>query len=263
MQKKEDSIQAVILDMDGVIWKSFQPIGNIHWIYQTLQDLEIKIALATNNSSKTRGQYQQKLAKIGMMVQENQIYTSSIAMARLLKRDFPQGGPVFVIGEDGLHQPLSDYGFYHREHDVLAVVSGLDRSFTFEKLNTATFLIRSGAKFYGTNPDRTFPTPQGFGPGAGALLAAIEAATDMQPTLAGKPSPQMIHTILNDLGVSPAQTLVIGDRLETDIKAGQSAGCKTGLVLSGVSTLADLQAWEPKTDYVAVDLENLVREYLL
>ncbi len=107
---------------------------------------------------------------------------------------------------------------------------------TYQKLSRATLHIRAGAPFYGTNPDKTFPTPQGLVPGAGSILAAIEAATDVKPIIIGKPQPAMMYMALEKLGTLPEETLVVGDRLETDIAAGQAAGCKTALVLSGVST---------------------------
>jgi 4-nitrophenyl phosphatase len=112
--------------------------------------------------------------------------------------------------------------------------------------------------FYGTNPDLTFPTPQGFTPGAGAILAAIQAATGIEPIVAGKPHKAMIQTALNQLQVSANQALVVGDRLETDILAGQNAGCKTALVLSGASSRQQLESWDPKPDLVSDNLEQMV-----
>ena len=125
--------------------------------------MNLKLAFATNNSSRTRVQYYQKLQELGIQVSPSQIYTSSIAMGSLLKSEYPDGGPLYIIGEEGLRQPLQENGFYYQENDVMAVVCGLDREFSFDKLTKATYLIRAGAKFYGTNPDRTFPTPAGIG----------------------------------------------------------------------------------------------------
>lgn len=263
MTVKNHKINALILDMDGVIWRSYQPIGNLPWVFQTTQALGLKVALATNNSSKTRGKYLQKLADLGVTIQPEQIFTSSTAMAYLLKKRFPQGGPLFIIGEEGLLQPLTEAGFYHQEEAVLAVVAGLDRKFSFELLSKATFLIRSGLPFYGTNPDRSFPTPKGLGPGAGAIMAAIEAATDVPPIIAGKPSEKMIQPVLEYLGVAPENALIVGDRIETDILSGQNAGCQTALLLSGVSTLEDYQNCDPKPDYVAQDLQALIQTLFL
>jgi 4-nitrophenyl phosphatase len=134
----------------------------------------------------------------------------------------------------------------------------MDRSLTYAKLSKATLLIRSGVPFYGTNPDRTFPTPEGLVPGSGAILAFLETASDVKPILGGKPSPAMMDLAMQRLGTSPQQTLAVGDRLETDVLGGQNAGCRTALVLSGVATLQDLENWSPKPDLVAKDLAQLV-----
>jgi len=255
-----DKIKAIILDMDGVIWRSFTPIGNIPWVFDRLRELEIKFALVTNNSSKTRSQYRQKIQEIHTEVDECQIFTSSLAMARILTKKFPKGGPVFILGEEGLRQPLAERGFYHQEQDVLAVVCGLDREFSWDKLTKITYLIRSGVDFYMTNPDRTFPTTRGLGPGAGAIQAAIEAATDVTPIMAGKPSPIILYTVLESFFVKPENALVVGDRLETDIQAGQAAGCQTAVVLSGVATRSDAEKWHPMVDFISEDLEHLIRD---
>jgi len=246
--------------MDGVVWRGFSPIGNIPWVFRRFREMNVRYALATNNSTKTPGQYVQKLAEIGADVPESCIFTSSVAMSRLLKARYPAGGPVFILGEDGLRKPLAEQGFYHQEENVQAVVCGLDREFNFEKLAKVTYLIRSGLDFYMTNPDRTFPTSKGLGPGAGTILAAIEAATDVRPILAGKPSRAMIDTVLQAIQAQPEQTLVVGDRLETDIMSGQAAGCRTALVLSGVATREEGEAWQPQIDYISEDLEHLVKD---
>ena len=163
-----------------------------------------------------------------------------------------------MIGEVGLVQTLAEQGFYLSEEDVLAVVVGLDRNLTYEKLKKATLLIRSGVPFIGTNPDRTFPTPQGLIPGAGAVIAAVEAATDVKPVYAGKPETYLYQLALDRLAVPPQEALVIGDRLDTDITGGQSLGCKTGLVLTGVSTETEALNWKPALDYIASDLFSLL-----
>lgn len=261
--KDANEVKLMIFDMDGVLWKDFEPIGDISWVFKTLQSLDLQLAFATNNSTRTREQYQQKLSGVGIQVNAGQIYTSSIAMAAMLKQTFPQGGPLFIIGEDGLKQPLAENGFYHQEERVLAVVCGMDHKFTFEKMSKATYLIRAGATFYGTNPDRTFPTPAGIGPGAGAILAAIEAASDAAPVLAGKPSANMLLTIMQEREISPNQTVMVGDRLETDILAGHAAGCRNAFVLSGISSAEELETWEPRPDYISADLETFIREQFL
>ena len=122
----------------------------------------------------------------------------------------------------------------------------------------ATLHIRAGARFYATNPDKTFPTPDGLVPGAGAILASIVAATDVQPIIIGKPKPAMMYMALENLGTTPGEALVVGDRLETDIAAGQAAGCKTALVLSGVSTREQAENWKPSPDFIFDDLSSIM-----
>ena len=176
---RNKEIKALIIDMDGVIWKRDQPLGDLRDIFDLIHSQNLLFTFATNNSTKTRQQYQEKLHRFGIEVKLSQIITSSTATV------FPTGGPVYVIGENGLIKDLSDAGFYQSEEKVLAVVAGLDSGFTFKKLSLATSFIRSGAAFYGTNPDRSFPSPEGITPGAGSILAAIEAATDKKPIISG------------------------------------------------------------------------------
>ena len=149
-------------------------------------------------------------------------------------------------------------GFVHSSNNPLAVVAGLDRNVTYEKINQATYLINKGTPFIGTNPDKSLPTPEGFAPGAGSILAAIEAATNVQPEIIGKPQPTMFLHALNHLDEKPENTLVIGDRLETDIAGGQLAGCRTALVLSGVTTKEMAEKWKPGPDFIAENLNELI-----
>jgi 4-nitrophenyl phosphatase len=137
----------------------------------------------------------------------------------------------------------------------------MDRGINFEKMKRATSMIRSGIPFYATNPDRTYPTPAGLIPGAGALIGALEIATDVTPVIAGKPNPTLYEFALQRLKTPAAETLVVGDRLETDILGGQKLGCPTALVLSGIATRAQAEIHKPPVDLIVSDLEHLV-EYL-
>jgi 4-nitrophenyl phosphatase len=139
-----------------------------------------------------------------------------------------------------------------------AVVMGMDRGINFQKLVEATLLVRNGIPFYATNTDKTFPTPRGQIPGAGAWMSVITTATEVQPIVAGKPFPFLMELALEKLGAKRDETLVIGDRLETDIAAGQGVGCPTALVLSGVSTREQGENWKPKIDIIVEDLESLI-----
>jgi 4-nitrophenyl phosphatase len=135
---------------------------------------------------------------------------------------------------------------------------GIDRGINFDKVSEATLLVRNGIPFYATNTDATFPTPRGEIPGAGAWISIITTATGVQPIIAGKPYPFLMELSLEKLGVKKEEALVVGDRLETDIAAGQGAGIPCALVLSGVSTKEEADVWKPKIDVIAQDLTSLV-----
>jgi ribonucleotide monophosphatase NagD (HAD superfamily) len=143
--------------------------------------------------------------------------------------------------------------------EAQAVVMGIDRDISFQKVVEATLLVRSGVPFYATNLDRTFPTPRGEIPGSGAWISVITTATGVQPIIAGKPFPFLMELSLEKLGTRKEETLVVGDRLETDIAAGQAVGCSTALVLSGVSTREQAEEWTPKPDIIAEDLAALIQ----
>ena len=255
-------INALILDMDGVLWKSDAPIGDLPAIFKRIEARGLKYVFATNNSTKTPEQYADKLAELGINAEPWQVVTSALGVAHMLSQKFPSGTKVLMIGEDGVYQALQEKGFevlpVVDAQDAQVVVMGLDRSITFDKMREATLLVRSGVPFYGTNPDKTFPTPRGEIPGAGAWISVVTIATDVEPIYAGKPYPFMMELSLEILGTKRAETLVVGDRLETDIAAGQALGCHTALVLSGVSTKEQAEDWEPKIDIVADDLETLI-----
>lgn len=251
-------IKALILDMDGVLWRGDQPIGDLKAIFTALLDKGYGVVLATNNSTRTVAQYVQVLTGLGVALKPWQIVTSAEAVGHYLKVKYPQGGPVYVVGEEGMLDAVISRGFNIDTRSVVAVIAGMDRQVTYQKLTMATRLIRAGAEFIGTNPDRTFPTPEGLVPGAGAILAAIQAATGVEPVILGKPKPYMYEIALERLSLTAEQTLVVGDRLETDIVGAQKLGCRTALVLSGVTSQADAQSWQPAPDWIGADLATLV-----
>lgn len=251
-------IQAAIIDMDGVLWRDMQPIGDLPAIFHSISRRGWQVTLATNNATKNVDQYIHKLAGFGVHLQSRQIVNSSMAVAHYLRKQFPGGGNIFVVGEDALIQVLSESGFTHNPENALAVVASMDRQVTYNKLKQAALLIRSGVPFIGTNPDRTFPTPQGLVPGSGAILAALEAATDQEALIMGKPSPEMYLLAMERMSVKAEDVLVIGDRLETDIAGGQRLNCLTALVLSGVSSRQAAEVWQPHPNWIANDLEALL-----
>lgn len=256
------NIKALILDMDGVIWRSDTPIGDLATIFKRVEERGLKYIFATNNGSRTPEQYVDTLAKFGVNVDSGQVVTSSLGVADMLSKKFPRGSKAFMIGGDGVRAALEQKGFevlsIENAPEAEFVVMGIDRQITFDKMREATLLVRRGIPFYATNPDKTFPTPRGEIPGAGAWISVITTATEVEPLFAGKPYPFMMELSLERLGTQKSETLVVGDRLETDIAAGQAVGCPTALVLSGVSTKEQAEVWSPKVDIVAADLASLI-----
>jgi len=252
--------------MDGVLWKADAPIGDLQAIFSRFHAMGLLIALVTNNGTRTPEQYVDKLRSFGVEVEPWQVITSAQGVAHLLAKDFPSGGPVFVIGEDGVLAALRDQGFQpvsiEDSQKAQAVVMGLDRAVNFAKVSEAALLIRNGVPFYATNSDKTFPTPRGEIPGAGAWISVIVTATGIEPIYAGKPAPFLLELARERLGTSRDESLVIGDRLETDISGGQNAGFPVGLVLSGVSSREQGTKWKPEVDYLAEDLNSLLEKII-
>jgi len=249
--------------MDGVLWKADTPIGDLPAIFSRIRERGLKVAFATNNGSRTPGQYAERLAGFGVDVEPWQVVTSALGVAGLLGKKIPAGSPVFAIGGQGVMDALTEGGFpplpVEEAEKARAVVIGVDRLINFDKMVEATLLVRRGVPFLATNPDKTFPTPRGEIPGAGAWISVIVTATGIEPVYAGKPAPFLLDLARERIGTSRAETLVVGDRLETDIAGGQAAGCPVALVLSGISTRQEADAWKPKVDLVAPDLATLIR----
>ena len=265
-------INALIIDMDGVLWHGTQPMPGLTDFFKTLHDLQIPFILATNNASLTPEQYVSKLAKMGVTITKKQILTSGTATALYLSKQVnPTETRVFVVGEDGATQPLIDHGFtltglYEVNNDSDAskkgadiVVCGKDETLTWAKLATATLNIRAGAKFIGTNADTTLPTEHGITHGNGAILAALEVATGVSPTIIGKPEPIIYQQALALLGVDPDKTVAIGDRLETDILGAVRTGIRSIMVLTGISTEDDLKESAYQPTWVMPDIRAITK----
>ncbi len=257
------NIKALILDMDGVIWKGDAPIGDLPATFNRIRERGLKFVFATNNGTKTPEDYQVKLRELGVEVEPWQIVTSALGIAFMLAQKYLRGTKIFMIGEDGIRVALEEKGFEILSTEdapqAQVFVMGIDRTINFMKVAEATLLVRAGIPFYTTNTDKTFPTPRGEIPGSGSWLSVITSATGVEPIIAGKPFPFLMELSLERLRTTKEETLVVGDRLETDIAAGQSVGCPTALVLSGVSTMEQADAWMPKMDIIADDLSALVR----
>jgi 4-nitrophenyl phosphatase len=256
------NIKALILDMDGVIWRADSPIGDLPSIFKRVGERGLKFVFATNNSTRTSEQYVAVLKELGVEAEPWQVVTSSQGVAHAVAQTFPGRTKVFMIGEDGIRMALEERGFellsVEEAPQAQVVVMGIDREINFQKVVEATLLVRKGIPFYATNTDSTFPTPRGEIPGSGAWISVVTTATGVQPIIAGKPFPFLMELSLEKLGTRKEETLVVGDRLETDIAAGQAVGCPTALVLSGVSTKEQAKLWEPQPTIIAESLAELV-----
>lgn len=255
-----NSLKAIMLDMDGVLWRGDTPIIDIGKAIHTIKSAGVKFLFMTNNSTRTIDEYVAKVAKYSPLVSQENFLTSAVATASYLSSNFPKSSEFFVIGEQGLRSAILSAGFRIGSDKPSAVVAGLERNLDYQHLSTASLLIGKGVPFIGTNPDKSFPSPEGLIPGTGAILALLEAATGVKPITIGKPGELMYKIAFERLGVGPEETLMIGDRLETDILGGQKAGCKTALVLSGVSTKAQADLWTPPPHFIADNLGVLIEE---
>jgi 4-nitrophenyl phosphatase len=247
--------------MDGVLWLGDTPLPGLVEFFDFLRRRSIPFILATNNASKTPHQYTEKLAGFGVAVKPEEILNSSLAAAAYLKREFASGAPIHLLGMDGLYEAVAAAGFTivpDASRPVEAVVAGADFKLTYDKLKYAALLIQRGARFIGTNPDLTYPFVEGLAPGAGAILAALEATTGVAPIIIGKPKPFMFEVAMEMMGSTPNQTAMLGDRLETDILGGQQAGVTTILLTTGIDNEATIPQKGIAPDLVLHSLAEVV-----
>lgn len=266
-----DNLAGLIIDMDGVLWHGNNAIPGLVDFFSVLRIKSIPFILATNNASLTQSQYVEKLLSLGITISEDEILTSSMATASYLnKHQKIDKRRVFVIGEDGLRQPLIDNGFTltdlyqvdQPEKGITGegadlVVSGLDRQLTWDKLATATLHLNAGAGFYATNSDTSLPTELGVVMGNGGTLAALEAVTGVSPISIGKPGPILYQQALEKLGTSRESTIAIGDRLDTDILGAVNTGIRSIMVLTGISSLNDINDVEYQPTWVMQDITEI------
>ncbi|MCL5076229.1 MAG: HAD-IIA family hydrolase [Chloroflexi bacterium] len=260
MVARLSDLRALLIDLDGVIYRGRTLLPGAVEFFGFLKQNGLKFKLVTNNSTRTAAYYAALLSGMGIKIGSEAVFTAGQATAQYLQKAAPSGAAVYVIGEEGLVDPILEAGFRLSEERPQFVVVGLDREVNYRKMATACVAIRAGAKFVAANPDRTLPTPDGFVPGCGAILAAIEACTDVPPFVVGKPETQMLTLVMEQLGVMPEETAIIGDRLDTDILGGQRAGLTTILVLTGVTTPNDLVSSPIQPDHIFADLKALEQQ---
>jgi NagD protein len=222
------------MDMDGVIVREDHLVPGADTFVDRLRDTGHPFLILTNNSMYTTRDLAARLGRMGLRVEPEAIWTSALATAKFLDQQRP-GGTAFVIGEAGLTTALYEVGYTQAEADPDYVVLGETRTYSFERISRAIQLISRGARFIATNPDPTGPSPSGPLPATGSVAALISAATGVQPYYIGKPNPLMIRSALRQIGAHSESTVMIGDRMDTDIVTGLEAGLETILVLTGIT----------------------------
>jgi 4-nitrophenyl phosphatase len=254
--------KAYIFDMDGVLYRGMAPLPGAIELFAALELRGIDYRLATNNSTLTPHQYVEKLAPMGIEVDESVIVTSGGATRQYLERSLPANSSMLVVGEPALSAQLFQTGHLQPasegDRDIAAVVVGLDREFTYSKLYAANLAIRGGARFVATNGDVTLPTEIGLVPGCGSIVAAIAAATSQSPEVVGKPESHLFDIACEQMNVKAPETVAIGDRLDTDIVAANRQGALSVMVLTGVSTRDEIADFPEKPDMVFTDLNALL-----
>lgn len=252
----------LLIDMDGVIYRSSQLIPGADRFIETLKQWDVPFLFLTNNSQRTRRDVALKLRRMGIDVDDDHVFTCAIATARFLAAQKP-GGSAFVIGEGGLLHALHLNGYAISDSDVDYVVVGEGRALTLEMLDKAVNLVLNGAKLIATNLDPSCPTASGTRPGCGAFVAMIEAATGKKAFSVGKPSPVMMRAARKQLGLRSNQTTMVGDTMETDIIGGVQMGYRTVLTLSGGTKREDLDRFAFRPDHVVESVADLLDERFL
>jgi NagD protein len=245
-----------LIDMDGVVYRGNELVPGADRFVSLLRSRGVPFRFLTNNSQRTRRDVAAKLARMGIGVEEEHIFTCAMATARFLAQQ-KKDGTAFVIGEGGLLNALHVNGYAIVDHEPDFVVVGEGRTFTMELVESAVRMIFGGAKLIATNLDPNCPTASGLRPGCGAMVAMLEAATGVKAFSLGKPSPIMMRAARKELGLTTDQTTMIGDTMETDILGGVQLGFHTILVLSGGTKRANLPAYAYQPELVVESVADL------
>ena len=255
-------LRGLIMDMDGVLYRGNQPLPGLVEFFQFLDRQGIRYLLLTNNSTTLPAGYTTKLAAMGVQAPPEAILTSGVVALTYLREHYPPGTRLSGVCMEPLRDLLLDgTGYVWDEDAPQVVISSGDWAVTYEKLRRACLAIRAGADWIATNTDKTLPTEEGLVPGAGALIAALEVATDRRPVALGKPETPMMEQALARLGLGADEVAMLGDRLDTDILGGINAGLATIMVLTGVSTREEAERGPIAPDYILDDLPALLARF--
>jgi len=261
------TVRGVLFDMDGVIYVGDTPLPGVQDALDYLAETGRSFLFVTNNASKTPEQFVEKLAKMNIRVRPDQVLGSAEATACWLAgqvehHGWPRG-PVIVMGQAGLTTALTQAGFTLTTNPDEAVyaVAGINFELTYESLANVTLAIRRGARFIGTNADVTYPSERGPLPGAGSILALLATATGQQPLVIGKPNAGMYEQAMARLGITPAETLMVGDRYDTDISGAIPLGLQTAGILTGITTRAEFEQAALPPQLIVNDLPHLIEAF--
>jgi 4-nitrophenyl phosphatase len=250
-------VNALFIDLDGTIYMGNEEVPGASRFVRDMRAAGMRCLFVTNRSNRTPEEIREQLQGYGIECDLADIVTTAQATAKFLAP-----GRVYVVGEGALVEALSEAGFTICDTDVDYVVVGWDRGFTYEKLRKACSLIGLGAEYVATNPDKGLKMEDGFRPGTGALLAAINTTCDCLPRVIGKPEPHLFNMALQLAGLNADEVIAIGDYLETDIRAASASGMRSALLLTGVSRREDLDHADVKPDFVAEGFSELTEMML-
>jgi len=238
--------KSYFIDMDGVIVRGSEIIPGADAFIQRLHERKRKFLILTNNPKYTPADLAHRLQRLGLNVTAEHLYTSALATAAFVKSQIPKG-TAFVLGESGLTGALHDVGYVLTNHDPDYVIVGETTAYSYADITEATRLIASGARFIATNPDPSGPGEGGLVPACGAITALLQAATGVEPYFVGKPNPLIMRTAMRFLGEHSENSVMVGDRMDTDVRIGTESGMETVLVLTGVTSrdMADRYPYRP------------------
>jgi len=247
-----------LTDMDGVLVHEEQAIPGAQEFVAALRASGKQFLVLTNNSIFTPRDLRARLAASGIDVPEESLWTSALATAKFLADQRP-GGSAFVVGEAGLLTAMHDVGFVMTDRHPDYVVLGETRTYSFESITRAIRLIENGARFIATNPDPSGPSPFGTLPATGSVAALISTATGRQPYYVGKPNPLMMRSALNRIDAHSETTIMVGDRMDTDIISGLEAGLRTVLVLTGSTRREQVETFPYRPSRIVDSVADLIR----
>lgn len=255
--RERKPIQSWLTDMDGVLVREGEPVPGAKEFISRLRESGKSFLVLTNNSIYTPRDLAVRLRAAGLDVPEESIWTSALATAQFLSDQRP-GGSAYVIGEAGLTTALHSAGYVLTDLEPDYVVLGETRTYSFEQITRAIRLIEGGARFIATNPDPVGPSAEGSLPACGSVAAMISKATGVQPYFVGKPNPMMMRSALNAIGGHSESTAMIGDRMDTDVVSGMEAGLYTILVLTGVTTKAEIDRFPFRPSLTVESIADLL-----